>query len=254
VSSELVTPLSLNNLVAITLSLITLSIATFKDIKSREIDLWVWLIPTPAILINLYILVISKLSMSFRLITVLLSLLPALITFFLALLNLMGGADFLAFLVLGLANVNLLFFKTIPIALLVFVITAILMIVYPLRYFFSNIFRWRNELSKLNIPTLKKVAMAFIGRPVKVKEYFNMKFHYPLTLYEVVNDRLMCNVRLNFKIDEEPEEHIRKLKELINNGFINEETIIWVTYGIPTIPIILVSYVISLILIPLIPI
>lgn len=236
-------------LLSIILTVLCLVIATYKDVKTREINLWVWLIPLPAVVLNFHNLITKNIIFNtYYIIILVFSLLPAVITLLLALVGLMGGADFLAFLVIGLSSFNIKLFKMLPLPLITFFLTTVIMIIYPLKYFVVNLVKWRKELNKLNLPFHKKVLMAFVGKPVTVGEYLKTKFYYPLTLYKKKGYNVNIHTRLNFEIDEDYQQHINYFHQLLREGLITEDTIVWVTYGVPTVPLILMSYIISLII------
>lgn len=87
-----------------------------------------------------------------------------------------------------------------------------------------------------DISLSKKILLVLSGRPVKVSEYLRMKHYYPLTIYEVVDGKLVEKYRVSFKAEEEePVDHQAELRKLVEQGYLSLDKYIWVTYGIPYI-------------------
>lgn len=235
-------------------SLIFLIYISMLDVKYREVDLKVWFIfGIMAATLNLAEFVISNISLDFIL-KLAISALSALSIGGLAYyLDLFGGADFFAILTLAIMHPwhpfkPLFELKlSLPFILSVLVNSLISSLIIPL----MNIVRNLSHLSlmfKLRAPRRYKIAYMFLGFPVTIEKYLEMKFTYPLIIYkEAQNGELETTYRLSFSIVEEHYEHQDVLRKLVERGLLRYGDVIWVTQGIPLLVFITFGYIISLV-------
>lgn len=217
---------------------------SIKDIRTREIDPKYWIIygaPLMMILaLMLYIEPPSRLLLTIYAINVITIISVTLPLFFA---NMFGGADVFALLVIALSHLtiplkpNILF----PVSLLVLLYTLILILLFPLTFFVFNIYK-KNYKKLLNINRAKKIVVLFIGIPLRAEDLINKKFWYPL------QRPWTGEFKLSFNIDEDDSLLRSKVSELIRQGKLKPDDIIWSTYGIPTIPFILLGYMLTMLL------
>jgi len=171
------------------------------------------------------------------------SLLPALPIFILAIANLMGGADALALLLIGLAHPR---FILIPISFITLLISLVPPILLMLSYLIINTIKYSSFFKEIKcIEGIKsRYLLMFIGRPISIKSYLTSKFLYPLTIPK--NSGFHCRTMFG---DDETEESIRnEILNLVNRGLININSKIIVTPALPHILFILLGYVVSILI------
>ncbi|MEM4498751.1 MAG: A24 family peptidase C-terminal domain-containing protein [Sulfolobales archaeon] len=224
-------------LIPILATIATLIIATYYDIKSREIAEFLWV---PA-------LVISVLSAYFvsrpNLLVLIFSLMPALIVLVLVLLKLIGGADFLAILLIGLSTPYL---NVLPISLLTLFYSALIPSTTIIYNFIINTVKYRGIYLKLKCDPTPKWLLLFLGRPIKVSAFIKSKFLYPLTVFECNSKTYDVMCRTSFDISEDFKEHINQVEKCLSKGYLRPEDHIWVTPALPHILFITVGYLLSL--------
>ncbi|MEM1661571.1 MAG: A24 family peptidase C-terminal domain-containing protein [Desulfurococcaceae archaeon] len=101
--------------------------------------------------------------------------------------------------------------------------------------FKSTVFaiKYRKFLPR-ELPIHKRLLLVVFGRPMSIAEYLKSKHYYPLTLFRIVEGRVVKTYRLTFHVEAEDHwVHQNELKKLIDNGFVNPNDYIWVTYGVP---------------------
>ncbi|EWG08194.1 MAG: hypothetical protein ASUL_01030 [Candidatus Aramenus sulfurataquae] len=220
-------------------SLIMLSYVSWLDLKSREIDEKIWLYFSPIVVFILF---------DYKYINVLLFAYSFSVTVVVLLLiykySLMGGADVFAMSILGLANssVRPFFFPKLSVVglepITVILYTSIVISLSVLVNFV------RNYRHTKGLPLSKRLVLAMSGRKVKVRDFLNSKFLFPLT---VIDESGKEELRLTFYVDEDDKEWRERYAELVKKGVITKDTVIWVAYGLPVLPYITLGYVISLI-------
>ena len=214
--------------------------ATYLDLKSREIDLKIWLLYSPLVLLFLF---------QYRNLNIFLYLYSAITANVLLLIfyyvSLIGGADLFLSLILSLSNASVrpLFFARLsvmglePLTILLYSSLSILLISI------GNLVR--NYPYTRGYPIGLRLILALSGRRVKVKDFLNSKFLYPLT--QIDESSKQITIRTTFSVEEDDAEWRRKFSEYVKKGLINEDDYIWVTWGIPVIPFMTLGYFISLI-------
>jgi len=92
-----------------------------------------------------------------------------------------------------------------------------------------------------DIPGYAKLMLLVVGNPMRIREYLESKFYYPLTLLIVEGSSVRKEYRFSFNAEKEDyREHQKYFRELVEKGLVSPEDYIWVTYGIPfLIPLLL---------------
>jgi preflagellin peptidase FlaK len=217
--------------------------ASIKDIKTREIEPKYWIFyGVPLIVIAIAELLAS--SPSKMLLTVyvisIIAVIAMTIPLFLA--NMFGGADVFALLVIALSHPTVPFKSNtvFPVSIIVLLYSLLLLIGLPIAFFLYNLVK-RNYLTLNKISLPRKIAAMFLGIPIRAGELINKRFWYPL--YRPWSNEF----KLSFDIEEDDAELREKIRNLIEKGELSSHEPIWSTYGIPTIPFILVGYLLTLI-------
>ncbi len=219
----------------ITSILVTLAYASYRDIKYRDIPEVTWV---PAIIISI---ILNVLSSRYDFLHTALSMFPVLIVFVMSLLGMIGGADFLALLMIALAHPQFLIF---PISLLTLLYSLLIPLGLMTYYALCNILLHRSLLNKIRCKEGRKMYLIFFGRPMNVEEMLEKKFTYPLTI-PVGKGEFIC--RPSFSDDDEEEERIKEsIKGAIVRGEIQGNERIWVTPGLPHVVFFFIGYILAL--------
>lgn len=224
-------------LIPVFATLSTLVVASLYDIKYREIPEHIWL---PALIISLITLFIVKVD----LIVLAISLIPALILFVLSLIGMMGGADFLAILLVGISTPYL---NVIPISFLTLLYSALIPLFTIIHNAVDNLIKYKQLLNDLKCRTPSRVLLIFLGRPMRVSDYVRSRFMYPLTLIRCSNGDGEVICRTSFNINEDYRDHIKNFRTCLSKGVLSNDDYIWVTPAFPHIVFIAAGYVLSLI-------
>lgn len=230
--------------------------AAISDWIKREVNPLIWLLPIAiGIPINIFIMQhiiyietspyteILRLHIFSSIVTSIV--LIAVISVLSFIFNLIGGADVLAliaFTSIYPSNIEALYtvlkkheltYSLITLALflspliIVLVLCLLMNILYVILNIVNNV-RYINKIRELQIPLHKKLAYIILGRITRVKDILNKRFYYPMYVPNVVE-------RLIFRIDEDDQAWISKLREL------EPETIIVVSWGIPMVSFLAIS-------------
>ncbi|MCD6428631.1 MAG: hypothetical protein J7L12_03340 [Desulfurococcales archaeon] len=167
------------------------------------------------------------------------SLMPAALLLIMTLLGMIGGADFLAILLIGLAHPK---FILIPISLLTLIYSLIIPLLLIIYYIICNLVRFRSILEEIKCITGKKAYLVLFGRPVKVRDFMNMKFTYLLTIPS--NDGFVC--RASFSLEEEEREAKELVAKYVSKNILSLNDYVWVTPALPHVLFILIGYVLAL--------
>ncbi len=211
----------------------TLVYASILDVKSRDIPEITWL---PASVIAL---VINLMYSNYDFIHTLFSLVPSAIVLIMAFLGLMGGADSLALLMVGIAFPK---FLVVPISLLTLIYSLIPPIILMMYYFVVNMTINRKLFKVINCTEGKfaKYLLPLLGKPVSIEKYLMGKFIYPLTI-PLSNSEFICRTYFG---DDEKEEKVRKgIEELVRAGILRSNDKIIVTPALPHILFILIGFI-----------
>jgi preflagellin peptidase FlaK len=129
--------------------------------------------------------------------------------------------------------------KILPPPLLTLVYYVIIVTVLMAANLIINIIKYRKYLSKL--PPKYRLLYLIMARPRKAIDIIrNPGWWYPLNL---------CGkYSLSFDIYLDPPDISRKVRQAIESGCLKRDDIVWVTYGLPGVPIITIAYVIALLI------
>ena len=218
---------------------VLLGLASFMDVKSREIDVYVFVAgivaSIPSTILSLKLLTSSPLGIVYLVQDILVVGVVAGFT----LLGLKGAADLLAFLVIALAAPTPLkaggIFTPVFTCFFYYVIISIVPVVALLVY---NMARNRREIAQLPMPY--KIIYPLIGVPKKARRLLeDPGWWYPLNL---------CGYSVLFDINMDPEDIRKAVREAVEKGCVSPEDKVWCSYGVPALPLILASYILYLLL------
>jgi hypothetical protein len=229
------------------LSITMLSYASYRDIKTREISDLLWLIFSAiGLILNIFELYVGTLELSSLLIVMSLCIGFAILTGYL---GLFGGADLLAFVVLGFLNPAspLLFSKIIGFVPVIFPITVISNSIFiastgVIAAFFHNLVTSRDRNLFHGYATFsiwKKIVLFFTGLNKEINSIRGPPFEYPLEKIGE-NDAISLMLMPNFSDDVEASETLKKLRSM---GRLR----LWVSYSLPFILILEIGYLSSIV-------
>ncbi|ABP96230.1 MULTISPECIES: A24 family peptidase C-terminal domain-containing protein [Metallosphaera] len=227
-------------LLQVLLSVVMLLHTSILDLRYREVDPKIWLIYSPLIAflyfdiheVNLFIYLYSIVAV-----------LAVFFGFYV--ISFMGGADLFAIIILGLANASVhpLLFSGLSQQgmepLIVVLYSSVLIVLSGIINFARN-FKYTSGL-----PLGTRLVLSFTARRIKVKQFLRSKFLFPLT---EIDESGSESLRMGFSVDED-DSHWRDLyAKLVREGKLEEERYIWVAWGVPVLPFILLGYLISLVI------
>ncbi|AWR96995.1 peptidase A24 [Acidianus sulfidivorans JP7] len=231
-------------LLQVIFTIIMLLHTSILDLKSREIDLKIWAIYSPIVIfVIFYIKSVNIFLYSYSLG------ISSILLYIFYRFSLMGGADIFAILISGLANAEV--YPLLPVfptsylsklgiePLTIMLYSSILIFLMSL----VNLIRNFNYTHGLSLS--QRILIGLSAKRIKVKDFLNSEFLFPLTQIKENGEK---ELRTTFSIEEDDKEWREKFRELLNSGKIKEDEYIWVAYGIPVIPYILLGYILSLIL------
>ncbi|MCS7099768.1 MAG: hypothetical protein RMH84_03240 [Sulfolobales archaeon] len=213
----------------------TLIYASYKDLVSREIPELSW---APAYLIVLTSLVVRYLS-GVSLISAAIALTPPLIYGALFALGMIGGADFLAVLLVSLGHINE---PLVP--LLVFVASSIAPLPIVLVNLVRNLTIDRKAMASVTCIKGSKKMLYFVGRLTTVANFLKMKFAFLHTYPE--EEGFVCVNSVNVNVDFE--EQKRSLENAVSRGLIKPGDHVICSPALPHVVFIAVSYAVALLL------
>ncbi len=223
--------------VIVATTLATLSYASLTDLKHREVKEYVWV---PATVVAV---ILNTLLGRYDLLELFLASLPAVLVLVLALLDMMGGADFLALLVVTLAHPRIypkpVTYLTLTYSLVIPAALILLNLVQGLRNF--------NRFKRVKCSRGSKLMLLFLGRPARVGDFLRSKFTYLLTIPSRPGEDLF-ECRMSFSMDDAREEGLKdRVNELVKSGQLSFDDLIWVTPGMPQIAFYLLGYIAALV-------
>ena len=237
------------SIVKIALSLTMLTCTSYLDVKYREVNPKIWIIfGLFGGILTIFEVLMKKYLLLIAIVNIILGFSIGIISYYS---GLFGGADFLCLFVLSIMHpyppIRPIYYvgPMYPFILTIAVNSLLLSLAIPIVNLIRNIKNHRH-LRRLKAPLKYKLLYLFIGYPVSIEKYLNMKFAYPLTILELHEDKLITRYRLTFDINEEHQEHQKNLKELIDKGVLRKDDVIWVTQGIPLLVFITLGYIMSL--------
>ncbi len=226
-------PLSPDIVIAIPVAA-TLAYATYRDLRYRDIPELTWV---PA---AVFVIAYNAYLGRYEPIHAIFSFLPAIALLAMAFLDLIGGADALAMLLIAAAHPN---FLVLPISLLTVAFSVIPPLALIIYYFILNLVH-KEELDRLGCVEGSKKLLLFMGRPLSVRNYLKSKYLFLLT---VPTERgFRCIVSADVDIDFEQEKRI--VMDAVRRGIISEDSLVWVSPALPHIAFIFVGYIISLLI------
>lgn len=95
------------------------------------------------------------------------------------------------------------------------------------------------------MPFSKRIILALSAKRMKVKDFLNSSFLFPLTQ---VDDDGNVTLRSTFSIEEDDKEWKQKFRKLVEERRISEDSYIWVAWGVPVLPFMLIGYLLSLVI------
>jgi len=217
---------------------VMLTHVAISDLRKREVKDLVWLIYSP-----LLILVYFERGSFSPLIYAYTIAATSLTTFAMYKFGLMGGADVIGAAMVSALNpsVSPLFFPLLSRAgmdgLVVLLYTSLMIALTGLWNLFRNL-RYTSGL-----PFMKRLSLAFSGRRVTVSQFINSKFLFPLT-----EDPVSQELRTTFSIEEDDSQWREKFRRMLAEGKVREDTMIWVTWGVPVLTFMLFAYLLSLLI------
>lgn len=221
-------------------ALVMLLITSYMDLRTREIDPKVWI---PFIIAGAAV-TIAKISLywdqsypSY----LLLSMIPPAILFILSVFGMMGLADPIAMAIVSLlipAPPSTLVLPPSMVILALASISMIIVLVIPMLIY--NI-SYLGFISRRCSSKQLVAIIALTGFPVSVKRFLRSKFLYPLIYPSLEEDKVTWICRGSFEIDEDPKIHREAISALLEKRYIDEKTMIYVTWGVPYIVFILLG-------------
>lgn len=210
------------------------------DLKSREVDLKIWLYYLPLIIFLYFDIKYIYLPLYLYSLTT-----SSILLILLYKMSMLGGADIFASIILSLSNASII--SLIPSRLVRIGIEPILILLYTSLSIlvYSGINFVRNFKDVKGLSVTQKMLLALVGKKIKIKDFLNSKFLFPLT---TIKENGSVELRFNFNIEEDDKEWREYYKRLLEKRIIKEDDIIWVTWGVPVLPFMLLGYLLTLIL------
>lgn len=218
-------------------TLLTLSYASVSDLKFREVREYVW-IPAAVITIS-----INFLTGNYNLLELFFASIPAVLVLVLSLLDMMGGADFLALLLITLAHPTV---HPKPVTYLTLIYSLVIPVLLVLKNFVLSL-KNLNHYKSVRCVSGSKSLLLILGRPMRVGDFLKSKFTYLLTIpSEHGTDSFEC--RKSFTMDDVYEEKLKNsIGELVKKGLLKLDDLVWVTPGLPQVVFYLFGYVAALV-------
>lgn len=221
-------------------ALIMLSITSYMDLRTREIDPRVWIPFAAAAVIIIVVRILSSWD-QFFMIYLLFSMIPPAILLAMGLLGMMGLADPIA-----LAIVSLLIPKpptglVLPPSIVILALASILMLfILVIPIFIMNIPRL-SLISRYCGSRHSAILIALTGFPISIKRFLGSKFLYPLVYPSLGEGKMIWVCRGSFEIEEDPRIHREAIAMLLEKGYVGGEETMYVTWGVPYIVFILLG-------------
>lgn len=211
------------------------------DMKRREVDLKIWLIYSPLVVfflfeyhnLSLFLYVYSLITTN-------------VLIFIFYKLSLMGGADLFLSLILSFSNASVypILYPTLSIIglepIIVLLYSSFLIVIVGI------VSLVRNYKYTKGYPLMTRITLALSGKRIKVKDFLQSKFLFPLTQVDETTGKVF--LRTTFSVEEDDAEWRKKFSEYVKKGILKEDDYIWVMWGVPVIPFIALGYFLSLIL------
>jgi Flp pilus assembly protein protease CpaA len=212
----------------------TLMYASYRDLLTREIPEVVWL---PAYLIAIAGVLMRFLGGYYAPLEVFLSLMPALVYLILFLVGLLGGADFLALLLVTIAHLHE---PLIP--LLTFVISSLIPVPLILLNLVENTIRSKKIMESIVCVQGTKKFLYFVGRPATATHFLKKKYVF-LHTYPTEGGYI-CSSSVDVDIDFEKQREI--VAEALRRGLMKPEDYVIYSPALPHVTFIGLSYPVAL--------
>lgn len=208
-----------------------LSIASYRDLKYREVDPWYWII-FGVISIPIYLLGLGRESM---ITYTLYSLIAPGITLLLALTGFIGFADFFALLILVFLIPKPFPDNLLPPTLVILILSNVILLITVLPFVISSI-RYYGLIRSSCGSFLRTLVILSTGFPMRVREYLRKNwFVFPLVYSIEEGSEIKRICRTSFDVSEDPKDLRNKVREFVEKYSSYEEEIIIVTWGAPLI-------------------
>ncbi len=110
-----------------------------------------------------------------------------------------------------------------------------------------NIVRYRQLIPQTTI--YKKILILINGRPMKIRDYLKTRHVYLLEDIVISPEGgIVRKYKSSFDINAEYIDEQRRIKELVEKGFLTLDDYIWTSYGIPYIVLLFIGFIILLII------
>ena len=219
------------------ITVVVLIVLSLYDVKTREL-------PRGLVYSSLFLLLVGRILYGISIPHKLLLIYAIFDSILLAMMALMAGLG-----LIGWGDVAALAIVTVssptpsyaahimPPLLLVLIYYVIIVGIIMVSTAIYNVIFHKDALSEL--PGHYKVIYLFIARPMRVQEILEKPgWWYPLNL---------CGeYKTSFNIYLDPPDIVKQVKQALNKGCIKKDSIIWVTYGLPGLPIITLAYILAL--------
>lgn len=210
--------------------------ASYRDLLTREIPETAWL---PAYLIAVVSAVMKFLGGYILLFEALLSIIPALTYLLLFLVGLLGGADFLALLLVSIAHLHE---PLVP--LLTFIISSLIPLPLVLLNLIENATRSKKAIDSIVCIQGTKKLLYFISRPITARQFLKKRYAFLHT--HPIEGGYICSSSIDVDVDFEKQ---RKLvEEALRKGLMKPEDYVMYSPALPHVVLISLSYLISLLI------
>lgn len=240
---------------AVVVSLFFLSLGSVFDLRTREVDDWVWLVYGP---IGLCLTVVRLILDPGALFVTIASIgITTLISLGLTYFGLFGGADSKAIICLGLTlPLNPTYIPSFlgyvhpffPLVVLIagFICSASLGVWFGLRNFLTYVKERHRMFEGLEGETPWKKAMACIlGYPARLSQLRTQFYLYPMEEVAVEGNTFHRSLKLYLSMETDRDQVVRELTDSLTRlGFDGN---VWVTPGIPMLVFILIGLILTLV-------
>jgi len=221
------------------ITIAVLAVLSLYDIKAREL-------PRGLVYSSLIILLVARLLSGFQIpskLVLVYALFDVVLLAMLAImawLKLIGWGDVAALAIIAASTPTPVYSARImPPLLLVLIYYVIIVGILMVSTAIYNMVFHRSALSQL--PPRYRIIYLFIARPLKAEKILKKPgWWYPLNL---------CGeYRTTFNIYLDPPDIARQVQQAISKGCVKKDSTIWVTYGLPGLPIITAAYILAILI------
>lgn len=226
----------LDNLLAIVV-ITTFVYASYRDLVSREIPEVSWV---PAYLVAL-LSVILRPPTDYSVFGIALTATPPIVYGVLFVLGLIGGADFLAILLVSLAHL-----REPLIPLLTFILSSVVPLPLAAANLLGNTTIYRGAMSSIKCVKGNRKVLYLVGKPITVSDFLKKKFAFLHT--QPSEEGFICSSSVDVDVDFEKQKAV--LLEALSRGSIKPEDIVVYSPALPHIVFIAFSYLIAVVIAP----